>query len=151
MALGNLDLSTPVALDSHNHDTAYASLTHSHAAPAHTHAEYAPVVHTHAGVLPVYAVLPDGSTVLNFATNTTVKLTPTANATLTTPVPPAGSVRHLIILTSGTVSRTLTFGAGFKATGTLATGTVAARVFVLSWISDGASLYEVSRTAAMVA
>jgi hypothetical protein len=31
------------------------------------------------------------------------------------------------------------------------TGTTAARVFVVSWISDGTSLYEVSRTAAMPA
>lgn len=36
-------------------------------------------------------------------------------------------------------------------TGTLATGTVSARVFVIGWVSDGTNLYETGRTAAMVA
>jgi hypothetical protein len=86
-----------------------------------------------------------------FGTNHAVKVTPTANATYTTTVPVAGTECHLIVLTSGTTSRTITFGTGFKAVGTLATGTTSARVFVVTWISDGTNLYEVSRTAAMVA
>jgi hypothetical protein len=108
----------------------------------------APTVHTHA---PTYAALANGTTALALATNSTVKVTPTATATLTTTVPAAGTHCHVIILTAGTTTFTLTFGTGFKPTATLATGTVAARVFVLSWISDGSSLYEVSRTAAMPA
>lgn len=80
-----------------------------------------------------------------------VKLTPNSTRTLTTTVPYAGATRQLIILTSGTTSYTLTFGTGFKTTGTLATGTVSARVFVIDFVSDGTNLYEVSRTVAMVA
>jgi hypothetical protein len=84
-------------------------------------------------------------------TNNAVKVTPNANATYTTTVPVAGHLRQILILTSGTTSRTITFGTGFKPVGTLATGTTSARVFVLTWLSDGTNLYEVSRTAAMVA
>jgi hypothetical protein len=86
-----------------------------------------------------------------FGTNTTVKVTPTALATYTTTVPAAGTHCHLIVLTSGTSSFTITFGTGFKPTATLATGTTSARVFTLSFISDGTNLYEVSRSVAMVA
>jgi hypothetical protein len=99
----------------------------------------------------VYAALANGTTALALGTNTAVKLTATATATLTTTVPAAGAVRHVIVLTSGTTSFTLTFGTGFKPTATLATGTVTARVFVLSFVSDGTNLYEASRTAAMAA
>ena len=100
---------------------------------------------------PVYTVLLSGTLAMGFATNTCVKITPSATQTFTTTVPPAGHERILIILTSGTASRTITFGTGFKPTGTLATGTVTARVFVIRWISDGTNLYEAGRTAAMVA
>lgn len=103
------------------------------------------------GVAAVYAALAAGTAALDFATNTTVKTTVGANITLTTTVPPAGQVRYLLILTSGTTSRTVTFGAGFKPTATLATGTTANRVFVLTWVSDGTNLYESSRTVAMAA
>jgi hypothetical protein len=86
-----------------------------------------------------------------FGTNDSVKVTPTGNATYTTTVPAAGQRRTLIILTSGASSFTITFGSGFKPTATLATGATTARVFVVSWASDGTNLYEASRTAAMVA
>lgn len=104
-----------------------------------------------ADAVPVYAVLANGATAMAFGTNSAVKVTPTANATYTTTLPAAGKVCHLLILTSGTTSRTITFGSGFKPVGTLATGTTSARVFVLSFISDGVNLYEVSRTVAIVA
>jgi hypothetical protein len=137
-----------------------ARMSDARTALAHTHAETdttnlvsdlagkAPTVHTHA---PTYATLANGTSALALATNSTVKVTPTATATLTTTVPAAGTHCHVIVLTSGTTTFTLTFGTGFKPSATLVTGTVAARVFVLSWISDGTSLYEVSRTAAMPA
>lgn len=86
-----------------------------------------------------------------FGTNDAVKVTPTANATYTTTVPAAGKRVVLMVLTSGTTSRTITFGTGFKPTATLATGTVSARVFVLTFVSDGTNLYEASRTVAIVA
>ena len=100
---------------------------------------------------PVYAVLANGATAMAFGTNDVVKVTPTANATYTTTVPSAGREVVLLILTSGTTSRTITFGTGFKPTGTLATGTVTARVFAISFVSDGTNLYETARTIAMVA
>jgi collagen triple helix repeat protein len=103
------------------------------------------------GGVPVYALLANGATAMGFGTNTAVKVTPTANATYTTTVPAAGTPVTLMILTSGTTSRTITFGSGFKAVGTLATGTASGRVFVVHWISDGVNLYEAGRTAAMVA
>jgi hypothetical protein len=99
----------------------------------------------------VYAVLADGATAMALGTNDTVKVTPTANATYTTTVPAAGSFRTILVLTSGTTSRTITFGSGFKPVGTLATGTTSGRVFAISFRSDGTNLYETGRTAAMVA
>jgi hypothetical protein len=83
-----------------------------------------------------------------FGTNTCVKVTPTATGTFTTTVPPAGSRADLIILTSGTTSYTMTFGMGFKAVGTLVTGTVTAKYFTVHFISDGTNLIEAGRTAA---
>ena len=99
----------------------------------------------------MFAILANGATAMALGTNTAVKVTPTANATYTTTVPVAGERRYIIILTSGTTSRTITFGSGFKPVGTLATGTVSARVFVFGFLSDGTNLYEISRTAAIVA
>jgi hypothetical protein len=100
---------------------------------------------------PTYAALTAGATAMGFATASVVKCTPNATATYTTTVPAAGTACFLIVVASGTTSRTITFGSGFKPTGTLATGTVTARVFVVHWISDGVNLYESGRTAAMVA
>lgn len=156
----------------HDHDTRYALLhSHDYAALVHAHqladgdipagiardAEVDAKVATHAAAphggaaSPVYAVLANGATAMALDVNDAVKVTPTANATYTTPVPAAGKTRTIIILTSGTTSRTITFGAGFKPTATLATGTTSGRVFVIRFISDGTNLYEISRTVAMVA
>jgi hypothetical protein len=100
---------------------------------------------------PVHAALANGTTAMALGTNTSVKVTPTGNATYTTTVPPAGTHCHVVILTSGSSSFTITFGSGFKPTGTLATGATTNRVFVVGFISDGTNLYETGRTAAMVA
>lgn len=101
------------------------------------------------GEAPTFTTLANGATAIGLAANTTAKVTPTANATITTTVPAAGRARYLIILTSGTTSRTITFGTGFKAVGTLATGTVSGRTFVIHFVSDGSVLIEVSRTVAI--
>jgi hypothetical protein len=127
------------------------------AAAAHTHAyEPAGAVASHAATphgapVPIHVTLANGATAMGLGTNDSVKVTPTANATYTTTVPPAGHQRTILILTSGTTSRTITFGTGFKTIGTLATGTVSGRVFAISFLSDGVNLYETGRTAAMVA
>jgi len=70
--------------------------------------------------------------------------TETVNATNVTNT---GSVVYFVV-TANTSSCTITFGTGFKKTGTLVTGanTTAGR-FVVSFVSDGVNLCEVSRTA----
>lgn len=60
-----------------------------------------------------------------------------------------GARVSVVVTTADTTSRTLTFGTNFKTTGTLATGTVASKVFTINFIGDGTNLNEVSRTAAM--
>jgi hypothetical protein len=140
----------PYAPESHAH--ADADIPAGIARDAEVAGAYAVTAHTHpGGSAPVYVVLAPGTTAMGFGTNDVVKVTPTATATYTTTVPAAGKEVHLIVLTSGVTSRTITFGTGFKPVGTLATGTTTARVFVLSFVSDGLALYEVSRTAAMAA
>jgi len=91
----------------------------------------------------------NGTLALAFASNGVVQVTPTAGGTFTSTVPPAGTRTTLIVLTTGTTTYTMTFGTGFKTTGTLVTGTVAARRFIFQFISDGTSLIEASRTIAI--
>ena len=98
-----------------------------------------------------YAQLTNDTLNQDYTSVRVTKLTVTANRTLTATVPPAGCDAYTIILTSGTTSRTITFGIGFKPVGTLATGTVTNKVFIIHWISDGTNLYEVSRTVAVTA
>jgi hypothetical protein len=74
------------------------------------------------------------------------KVLVSASLTLTSSVPPAGTAASIIIQTSGTSSRIVTFGTGFKSQGILATGTVANRFFVVEFISDGTALFETGRT-----
>ena len=90
-----------------------------------------------------------GTVAMALGTNTVVKVTPNAAATYTTTVAPAGSRASIIVVTSGTTSHTITFGTGFKTTGTLATGVTSARAFVLEFVSDGLTMVEASRTVAM--
>jgi hypothetical protein len=85
----------------------------------------------------------------NLAVNRVSEVVVSANVSLTTNVPPAGATAYVIIQTSGTTSRTVTFSTGFASTGTLATGTVSARRFVVSFVSDGTRLIETSRTVAI--
>lgn len=96
-----------------------------------------------------YTALTAGAVAMALDVNTVVKVTPNANATYTTVVAPAGSRASIIVLTSGVTSYTITFGTGFKTTGTLATGVTTARTFVIEFVSDGTSMIEVSRTVAM--
>jgi hypothetical protein len=85
----------------------------------------------------------------SLATNHVSSVTISANTTLTTTVPPAGTQAIVIIVSSGATSRTVTFGTGFASTGTLATGGTADRRFVVSFVSDGTRLLECSRTTAI--
>lgn len=96
-----------------------------------------------------YTALSNGTTAMALATNVVAKVTPTATATYTTTVAPAGSRATVVVVTSGTTSYTITFGTGFKTVGTLATGTVTAKTFAIDFVSDGTSMIETSRTTAM--
>jgi hypothetical protein len=100
-------------------------------------------------LLAPFTVLANGTTAMALAANVNVQVTPTGTATFTSTVPAAGIRSTIMILTSGASSFTITFGTGFRTTGTLATGTTTARYFMLSFISDGTVLVETSRTAAM--
>jgi len=64
-------------------------------------------------------------------------------------VAPAWTRMAIKVLTSWTSSYTLTFTTNMLTTGTLATWTTDAKVFVLNFISDGTKWLEVSRTTAM--
>lgn len=98
-----------------------------------------------------FVILSDDTLAQALATNINTRITVTAARTLTTTVPAAGVRCSVMVLTVGTTSRVITFGTGFKPVGTLATGTATNRVFVVNFISNGTSLYETGRTAAMVA
>ena len=80
---------------------------------------------------------------------TVVQNTISADVTMTSRVATLGSRADIIIVTSGITSRTVTFGTGFKTTGTLATGTVINKTFVISFVSNGSFMIETSRTVAM--
>lgn len=96
-----------------------------------------------------YNILQASQTTMGLQNGETVQVSPNATATFTTTSDTAGSTSRLIILTSGTTSRTITFGTGFKTTGTLTTGTVSARYFVFDFVSDGTNWIEMSRTVAI--
>jgi hypothetical protein len=101
---------------------------------------------------PVHGDLPDDTTALDLITYTSVRVRVTADRTLTVVrVPVGGSARAIIVGSVGTTARTITFGAGFKTTGPLLTDKAAGRVLVITFVSDGVSLYEVSRTVSMAA
>jgi hypothetical protein len=96
-----------------------------------------------------YIAHANGTTAMAFGSDNVARVTPNATATFTSTVPAAGAICVLSILTSGTTSYTITFGTGFKSTGTLATGTVSARYFNITFVSDGTNLIEMSRTTAI--
>jgi hypothetical protein len=96
-----------------------------------------------------YAAVGTNTAAQALATNKVSSVTISADTTLTTTVPPAGATACVIIVTSGSTSRTVTFGTGFASTGTLATGATASRRFVVSFVSDGTRLLETARTTAI--
>jgi hypothetical protein len=110
--------------------------------------------HAHAGGSgqPIgFTILANDTLAQALGTNINTRITVTAARTLTTTVPAAGIRCSVMVLTSGTSSYVITFGTGFKPVGTLSTGTVSGRVFLVNFISNGTYLYETGRTVAMVA
>lgn len=97
----------------------------------------------------LHTVLANDTLAQAYDANTSTTITVTAARTLTSAVPPAGVTRVTKVLTSGTSSFVITFGSGFKPNGTLSTGTVTGKIFIIEWFSDGTQLVEMSRTAAL--
>lgn len=79
-----------------------------------------------------------------------VTITPTGDCTFNATGGSTGRTCQFVITTSGSTSRTLTFGTNFKTTGTLATGVTTAKIFVIDFIcTNGTQWVEVSRTTAI--
>lgn len=98
----------------------------------------------------VSALTPSATISLDASLGSYFTLTPDQTATINLTGVKAGQSMSLAITTSGTSSFTLTFGTNFKTTGTLATGTVTAKVFVINFSCfDGVTYFETGRTAAM--
>jgi hypothetical protein len=96
-------------------------------------------------------ILPSGTVTLNAALGQVftyaVSNSVAAETVNATNIFDTGSVVYFIV-TTNTSSCTITFGTGFKKTGTLVTGTPGTGGrFVVSFVSDGVNLCEVSRTA----
>jgi hypothetical protein len=95
------------------------------------------------------AITPGATPTLDASLGDVFTLTPAQNENISITNQASGQEITLIILTSGVTSFTITFGAGFKPNGTLATGTVSGKYFVVKFFSDGTNAYELSRTTAL--
>jgi len=82
-------------------------------------------------------------------TSSVITITPTGACTFNATGGIAGQVVTFSITTAGTSSFVLTFGTNFRKVSTLATGTVAARFFTVTFICINGTIWqEISRTAA---
>lgn len=103
-------------------------------------------------VRPLSVILTSSATIdMNVDKGEIFLLTPGETATINASGIKAnvGQRVDLIITTSGSSSYTLTFGTNFLANGTLATGVTTAKKFVVSFVSNGTTLIEISRTTAL--
>lgn len=93
---------------------------------------------------------PAATVSLDASTGSRFSLTPNQATTINATGISKGEKVMLEIVTSGISSFVLTFGTNFKTTGTLTTGTVSGKTFVMQFeCLDGTNLLEISRTAAM--
>lgn len=97
----------------------------------------------------VVVVTPGATPAIDASDGGVFTLTPGEDETISISGGQNGEHIFLVVTTSGTTSRTLTFGTGFKTTGTLATGTTNGKVFVVQFVCVGGTFTEVSRTTAM--
>lgn len=86
-----------------------------------------------------------GTVSLDPTTRDIAAVTPTGDVTVNASTTPAKRLTF-IITTSGTTSYNVTFGTNFKSAGVLATGTTTAKVWTVSFIGDGTTFTEISRT-----
>jgi hypothetical protein len=94
------------------------------------------------------ALTPGTTVAMSFSAGSLFTLTPAQAETINASNCTTGQHAALVVLTSGTTSYTLTFSTNFRTTGTLATGTTTAKEFVISFVCNGATATEVSRTVA---
>jgi hypothetical protein len=96
-------------------------------------------------------VLTSSTTInLNCSQSNVFILTAEHNSTISATNFVAGQYVYLIIKTSGTTSKTLTFSTGIKTNSTtLSTGTISDKYYILHFLSDGNYLLELSRTSAL--
>lgn len=97
----------------------------------------------------VIALGTTGTQSLNPAIGNVFTITPAGNIVINAAsVPATGQIVNLVVTTSGTSVCTITFNTNFKSTGVLSTGATTGKVFVVTFVSDGTNLNEVSRTTA---
>jgi len=97
----------------------------------------------------VNALSAASSVSLDCNTGNCFTLTVNQSCTITPSYGIAGQSIFIIIATSGTTSRTITFASPFKTSGTLSTGTSSGKKFVISFVFDGTNYIEKSRTTAL--
>lgn len=96
----------------------------------------------------IVVLTPSATVALDSSLGGIFTLVPAQNATINASNVTNGERMNLVVTTSGTSTYTLTFGTGFKTTGTLATGTTDAKVFVIAFVAVAGVWTEVSRTTA---
>lgn len=77
-----------------------------------------------------------------------IACTSSTSSTITATAPRAGYVLRISFTTDGTAGNVITFGTGFKTTGTYTLST-ANKYYTITFVSDGSNLIEVSRTTAV--
>lgn len=77
-------------------------------------------------------------------------LTPVQSCTINAATVPSKHQRIVVeVVTSGTTAYTITFGTHFKTSGTLSSGSVTAKTFLVVFDGDGTNFVEASRTTAL--
>jgi hypothetical protein len=102
---------------------------------------------TTATTAPVSPVIDSNAATLDACEGSLFLFTVSANLTITVINGVRGQRVTVVITSSGTTNRTVTFE-GTKSTGTLGTGTTDGKKFVVTFVNDGTEWLEESRTAA---
>lgn len=96
------------------------------------------------------ALTPFGTAAMDCLLSNRWTITPSNGVTINASNVVAGKKYYLTVLTSGVSSFVITFGTAFKSTGTLATGVVSGKYFIVEFYSpDTTNIIEVKRTTAL--
>lgn len=90
-----------------------------------------------------------GTVSMDFALGRQFTTTPAGAMTINATNCATGQTGTLFVTTSGTTAYTLTFSTNFKSAGTLSTGTVTAKTFLVLFQCNGTTAYEQDRTGAL--